>query len=250
MMSSPEFNPFTLTGKTILVTGATSGIGREIAITCSRLGATLCVTGRNKERLQQTLEALEGTGHRGYAHDLTSGIDMEAFVETIPALDGVVHCAGIGSRVTCKNIETFDIENVFKINTFAPMLLQKALLCAKKVNKAASIVFIASMAPDSPSAGNAVYSASKAALIAYAKVLAVELANRFIRVNCISPAMIQTDLITADGLDEETLKADQAKYLLKRYGRPDDVANLAAYLLSDASSWMTGENIRITGGSK
>ena len=250
MTSSPAINPAALTDKTILVTGASSGIGKEIAILCASLGAKVCAVGRNSFRLNQTVEALDGTGHQAHICDLTSQSDLLTLVDNLPQLHGVVHCAGIGSRVICKNIEQSDIDAVFTVNTFAPMLLQSALLREKKITKSASIVFIASMAPDKPTAGNAIYSASKAAIIAYAKVLAVELAQRLIRVNCVSPAMIWTDLITADGIDEYTLKEDQNNYLLKRYGQPADVANLVAYLLSDVSSWMTGENIHITGGLK
>jgi NAD(P)-dependent dehydrogenase (short-subunit alcohol dehydrogenase family) len=130
------------------------------------------------------------------------------------------------------------------------MLLQAALLSKKKVNKGASIVFIASMASSSPSVGNAVYSASKGALISYANCLSLELAPRNIRVNCISPAMVWTELITKDGLDEEQLRLDEANYPLKRYGKPEDIAYLSIYMLSDASSWMTGSEVRITGGMK
>lgn len=250
MTSSPAINPAAMTDKTILVTGASSGIGKEIALLCASLGAKVCAVGRNSFRLNQTVEALDGTGHQAHICDLTSQSDLQTLVDNLPQLHGVVHCAGIGSRVICKNIEQSDIDAVFTVNTFAPMLLQSALLREKKITKSASIVFIASMAPDKPTAGNAIYSASKAAIIAYAKVLAVELAQRLIRVNCVSPAMIWTDLITADGIDEYTLKEDQNNYLLKRYGQPADVANLVAYLLSDVSSWMTGENIHITGGLK
>ncbi len=249
-MLSLTDSAFSLVGKSILVTGASSGIGKEIAVLCSKMGANVCIVGRNEKRLNETLEALDEGNHSAFIADLTIENEISQLSENLPVLDGAVYCAGIGSRVTCKNIEQTDIDQVFKINTFSPMLLQKALLSEKKFKKGSSIVFIASLAPDAPTAGNAIYSASKAAIVAYAKVLSVELASRLIRVNCISPAMIWTDLVTADGIDEETLNADQSKYLLKRYGRPDDVANLAAYLLSDASSWMTGENIRITGGAK
>ena len=134
-------------------------------------------------------------------------------------------------------------------NFKAPVLLQTELLKQKKVNKAASIVFIASIASWSPSIGNSIYSASKGAIVSYAKCLSLELAPRQIRVNCISPAMVWTNLILADGLDEEQLKEDEKKYPLKRYGTPEDIANLAVYILSDASSWMTGSNVKISGGA-
>ena len=127
-------------------------------------------------------------------------------------------------------------------------MLQRKLLKQKKINKGASIVFIASVAVDSPSVGNALYSASKGAVISYANCLMAELAPRNIRVNCISPAMVWTDLIYKGGLTENELKEDEQYYPLKRYGRPDDIAYLAIYMLSDASAWMTGSNVKISGG--
>ena len=136
-----------------------------------------------------------------------------------------------------------------KPNLEAPLLLQTAILDNKKINKSASIVYVASIAASIPSIGNAIYSASKGAIISYAKCLALELAPRQIRVNCICPAMIWTDLIIQDGLTKKEMEVAQLKYPLKRYGQPEDVANLALYLLSDASAWMTGSSIDITGGS-
>ena len=129
-------------------------------------------------------------------------------------------------------------------------MLQSALLSQKKVNKDASIIFIASKAASSPSIGNAVYSASKGAIISYAKCLALELASRGIRVNCISPAMVWTDLILTGGISKEELEEAQLRYPLKRYGQPEDIAYLAIYLLSDASSWMTGSDVELTGGGE
>lgn len=134
------------------------------------------------------------------------------------------------------------------VNFKAPVMLQTEILKQKKINKGASIVFIASIASDSPSIGNAVYSASKGAIISYANCLALELAPRQIRVNCILPAMIWTDLILKGGITEEELKEDEKKYPLKRYGKPEDIANLSIYLLSNAAAWMTGSSIKITGG--
>jgi len=242
------FNPFSLTGKTVLVTGASSGIGRGIAIACSRMGATIKLNGRNEARLIETLAALEGTGHNIVPGDLSVREDVEHIVEQLPALDGVVHCAGIGERVLCKQIGKTDIDNIMGVNFEAPVMLQTLLLQKKKIKKASSIVFIASIAPFAPSVGNALYSASKGAMIAYANCLSVELAPRQIRVNSICPGMIWTDLIYRGGLTEEELREDEQKYPLKRYGTPDDVANAVIYLLSDASSWMTGTCLKIAGG--
>ena len=242
-------NPFSLSGKTILITGASSGIGRGIAIACAGMGAQLILTGRNITRLQETLTSLEGEGHSYVAADLTDANERTALVEQLPALHGVVHCAGVGSRVPCKMLTQEDIDHVLKPNTEAPMLLQAELLAEKKVQKGASIVIIASAAANMPVAGNAVYSASKAAMVAYAKCLAQELAPRQIRVNSISPTMVWTDLALVGASTEQLTEAEK-QYPLKRYGQPEDIAHLAVYILSDASQWMTGSDIQITGGSQ
>lgn len=243
------FNPFSLEGKQILVTGASTGIGQAIAIACSKMGASITITGRNVERLNTTHSLLMGAEHLSIAGDLTNEVDVSKIISLIPHLDGIVHCAGVGHRKPCKLIDKKDIEDVMDVNFKAPVLLQTALLLAKKMNKAASIVFIASRAANAPSIGNALYSASKGAIISYAKCLTLELAPRAIRVNCICPAMVWTDLIYKGGVTKEDLEQEQLKYPLKRYGHPDDVANLAIYLLSDASSWMTGSCINLTGGA-
>ena len=238
---------FSLAGKTILVTGASSGIGRGIAITCAEQGACVVLNGRNVARLNETLSQMSGEGHIVLPADLTDAAQRQALVERVPKLGGLVQCAGVMNRVPCKSIGQEDIDAVFAPNVEAPMLLQAELLQERKIKKGASIVYMASIAPRSAEIGNALYSASKAAIIAYAKCLSLELAPRQIRVNCISPAMVWTDLALS-GATKEELEQDQATYPLKRYGKPENVANAAVYLLSEASSWMTGSNIEITGG--
>ena len=242
-------NSFSLQRKTILVTGASSGIGRAIAIACAEQGARVVLNGRNQERLQATLDALVGGGHQIIAADLTIAEQRGALAEQVPVLDGVVHCAGIGSRVLCKMLEEQDVNRVMQANFEAPVLLQAELLREKKIAKEASIVFIASAAATMPSVGNAIYSASKAATIAYARCLAQELANRKIRVNCISPAMVWTDLALVGATEEQLREAEQT-YPLKRYAQPEDITGAAIYLLSDASSWVTGSNMELTGGTQ
>ena len=242
-------NSFSLQGKTILVTGASSGIGRAIAIACSQQGANVVLNGRNQERLQATFEALSGEGHQIIAADLVDTAQRQALAEQVPVLDGVVHCAGIGSRVLCKMLEEQDVNRVMQANFEAPVLLQAQLLREKKIAKEASIIFIASAAATMPSVGNAIYSASKAATIAYAKCLAQELANRKIRVNCISPAMVWTDLALV-GATEEQLREAEQNYPLKRYAQPEDITGAAIYLLSDAASWVTCSNMELTGGTQ
>ena len=241
-------NPFSLEGKVILVTGASSGIGRGIAVACANMGAKVIAVGRNRERLEETQAMMRKDEHSLLVCDLTKSEEVENAVDELPKIDGIVHCAGIGQRLLCKELEEIDVDKVMDTNFKAPVLLQSQLLKKKKVNKGASIVFVASIASWSPSIGNSVYSASKGALISYANCLGLELAPRQIRVNCISPAMVRTELVYKEGLSEEQLIADEQKYPLKRYGTPEDIAYLAIYMLSDASCWMTGSNVKITGG--
>lgn len=243
------FNPFTLEGKTILVTGASSGIGRGVAIACSKMGASVVINGRSQLKLGATLAQLAEGEHCMMAADLTDRDSVSRMVSELPKLDGIVHCAGVGQRTLCKQLKEHDVDDVMNANFKGPILLQQAILEGKKINKGASVIFIASIATWSPSIGNAVYSASKGAIVSYANCLSLELAPRQIRVNCISPAMVWTDLIFQEGVDEVQLKEDEQNYPLKRYGTPEDIANLAIYMLSDASSWMTGSNVKLSGGA-
>ena len=244
------FKPFSLEGKQILVTGASSGIGQGIAVVCSKMGGNVVISGRNEKRLEETYSQLEGNNHSILAGDLTAFSELPELVSSLPKLDGIVHCAGIGDRTLCKMTTEADFDRVMNVNFKAPVMLQTEILKQKKLNKGGSVVFIASIANESPSIGNSLYSASKGAIISYAQCLQLELAPKLIRVNCISPAMIWTDLILKGGVTEEQLKEDEKKYPLKRYGTPEDIANLAVYLLSDASTWMTGSNLKITGGGQ
>ena len=173
-----DFNPFSLTSKTILVTGASSGIGRAVAIACSKMGARLVLLGRNKQKLETTLGLLAGDGHMTLVADLTERDTFVRMTDTLPALDGIVHCAGIGQRALCKQLTEQDVDGVMDTNFKGPILLQQTLLEQKKVNKGGSIVFLSSIAANSPSIGHAVYSASKGAIISYAKCLSLELAPR------------------------------------------------------------------------
>ena len=246
-----SFNPFSLCNKTILITGASSGIGRSCAIECSKMGATVVITGRDENRLQNTLLQMEGEGHVAISADLTSPTDIIRLINDCPTIQGVVHSAGVSGRSLLKTIKQKDIEKMMKTNFEAPVLLQRELLKLKKVQKGASIVFISSRAPFAPSIGNGLYSASKGALIAYAKVLGLELASNNIRVNCICPAIVNTELLEKEmyesGLDFRNL---EKQYPLGRIGKPEDIAYLAIYLLSDASQWITGSCIDATGGGE
>ena len=230
------FNPFSLKKKSILVTGASSGIGKEIAVACSKMGANVFITARREKLLRETLSLMKGEQKNMFPVDLTSEEEIFQLSTLLPKLDGVVHCAGIGYSKLCRQVQSLDIEKVFSVNFNAPVLLQAQLL------------FIVSNATSTANIGNSIYCASKGALLAYANCLKLEVAPRLIRVNCISPGMVRTSLITHEGLDEDNFKEDESHYLFKRYGNPEDISGLALYLLSDASSWMTGQNIEISGG--
>ena len=240
-------NPFSLVGKTILVTGASSGIGKEIAISCAKMGAKVVLNGRSEKRLYETASQM-GEGHIVVAKDLTAFNAIPEMVNDLPQLNGIVHCAGINELIPAKQVTEADIDRIMAINFKAPVLLQAEILRQKKLLRKASVVFIASIGSDTPIIGNSVYSASKGAIVSYSKSLMLELAPRQIRVNCISPGMIWTNLIEGDSVTIEQLKEEEKKYPLQRYGQPSDVAGLAVYLLSDASEWMTGSNVRISGG--
>lgn len=231
-----------------MVTGASSGIGQAIAISVSKMEANVIINGRNIAKLENTLAQLVGENNRIIAADITKSEDIAKLADSVSQLDGIVHCAGIGHRMPAKMLTEKDIDTVMKANFNGAVLLQAALLTKKKVKKDSSIVFIASKAADYPSPGNAVYSASKGALISYARCLALELAPRSIRVNCICPAMVWTELIMQNEVTLEQLQESEKSYPLKRYGKPEDVAYLSIYLLSDASSWMTNSCIDLTGG--
>lgn len=243
-----EYNPFSLTGKTILVTGASSGIGRAIAIESSKMGARVIIAGRDNDRLNSTLNNLAGENHALLRADLTDKRELLTFVAKLPALDGLVNNAGISKRLLVKDITAEALESVMNNNFKASALLTRMLLKTKKINKGGSIVFISSRGADRPTIGNAMYSASKGAINSFAKVMALELAPQLVRVNCILPGMVWTPLIEHSPLSVEHYKEDEKRYPLGRYGKPEDIAYTAIYLLSDASAWMTGSAITIDGG--
>lgn len=251
MAEEKIYNPFSLEGKNILVTGASSGIGKAIALECSRMGARMFITGRNPERLTEVQTSLaRGNDSISIVADLTSPEGINMVADAVEPLDGIVHCAGIGDRTLSKMVREKDIERVMDTNFNAPVLLQRALLKKKKVNKGASIVFMASRAPFAPTIGNGLYSASKGAIIAYSKVLGLELAPQKIRVNCICPAMVWTELVEKDAvLTGVDYHEAEKSYPLGRYGKPEDIAYLAVYLFSNCSEWMTGSCIDVTGGA-
>ena len=244
-----SYNPFSLQGKTILVTGASSGIGQTTAIECSKMGATLVITGRNQERLQETFDQLEGDGHQQLIAELTSQEEVNHLIASLPSLNGVVLCAGIGITKPFQFCSRDNYDKIFDVNYFAPIELLRLLTKKKILNKNSSVVFVSSVGGvRSFNPGNGVYGASKAALNSTMKFCAVELAPKKIRVNSVNPGMVHTKLIKPGTLSEEQLQLDMQKYPLKRYGEPNDVAWGIIYLLSDASSWITGHSLVIDGG--
>lgn len=243
-------NLFNLSGKNILITGATSGIGKAITLECIQYGANIICCGRSKEKLKQLETETKGQNIQIIKADINNPDERENLISSCTKLNGIVHCVGIGHRLPVKFLTQDDINQVMNTNFISPVLLQSELLRNKKIEKSSSIIFIASKAFESPSIGNSIYSASKGALISFAKCLALELAAQRTRVNCISPAMIWTDLIYEGGISKEQHEEAQKKYPLGRYGYPEDLVGLTIYLLSDASKWMTGSNIEITGGGE
>lgn len=248
-MMASTYNPFTLLSKRILITGASSGIGRTTAVECSRLGASLILTGRNEERLQETLLALEGEDHLIIPAELTETESIAKLVDNVGLLDGVVFCAGQGNVLPMKLATRKRISQTFEINYIAPVELVRLLLKKKCIKDGASLVFVASIGGiNSITIGNGVYGASKAALNSTMKFYALELASKHIRCNSVCPGMVNTGMIKGGALSEEQHKADMEKYPLKRYGEPQDIAYGIVYLLSDASSWVTGHSLVIDGG--
>lgn len=246
------YNPFSLEGKVVLVTGASSGIGQGIAITCSKMGATVVINGRNKERLKETYKQLEGDGHIMIPSELAAQEGIDFLVENCPSLNGVVHSAGIPKICGVKHISRSIIEDVVNVNEIAPILLTSGLLKKKKIQKKSSIVFISSLAGVfTTNIGEAPYATTKSAISGFSKSAAYELAAQGTRVNAICPGMVVTHMVTSGNPDfdnEDTVKEMLSRYPMKRFGTPEDIANGVVFLLSDASSWMTGTNMVIDGG--
>ena len=243
------FNPYSLDGKVILVTGASSGIGKVTAITCSRLGAKVILTARNPERLSDTYNSLEGDGHLMVIGDMTNGADMQKLISESPILDGCVLCAGKGLTLPVPFATPEKMEELFSLNYQAPVELLRLLYKGKKLKKGASVIALSSLGGTRVFSGcNSIYGASKAALSSFMKFCAKEFSQRLIRVNCICPGMIETPFIHRDNRTDEQLEEDAKRYPLKRYGTSEDVAYMTAYLLSDAASWVTGQDFVIDGG--
>lgn len=247
-----SYNPFSLEGKTILVTGASSGIGKTTAVECSKMGASVIITARNEERLKATLESLDtesGQTHKMIIADLSSQEGVNALVDELPHLDGVSLNAGIVKTLPVKFINKDDLTDVLNVNMMGPILLAQRLLKKKKITKGSSVVFTSSIGGVMISTvGNTMYGVSKGGLNAFMKGMALEMASIGIRSNSVNPGFVATNILSAGTISEEDLKKNVAAYPLGRFGKPEDIAYAIIYLLSDASSWVTGHTLVIDGG--
>ncbi len=245
-------NPFSLEGKTILVTGSSSGIGRGIAIECSKMGAKVVLNGRNEERLKETLGMMEGDNHQILVADISKQEEIDKLVAEAPILDGCVLCAGIPQVCPVKHFKRQDIESIFSVNTFAPIMITSSLIKKKKLHKGSSVVLIESISGVFVGTkGDVSYNASKAALNGFLKGSALELAGQGIRINAVNPGLVPTNILNlTNEMFAESHHTDimMESYPLKRYGTPEDIAYGCIYLLSDAASWVTGTNLVIDGG--
>lgn len=246
-----EHNPYSLEGKTILITGAGSGIGRATAVEASRMGARIIMVDINETGIQETGNMLENQhlNHLSYAIDLCDEVAIATMVKDIPVINGCSNNAGITKLTPIQFITPEEIERIHKVNLVAPMMLTKHLVKCKKLAKPSSIVFTASAGGVFvASLGNAVYATSKCGIDGYMRTVALELAPKGIRCNSVNPGMVETPLINRGQVSAEQHEKDKENYPLGRYGKPEDVAFATIYLLSDASSWMTGTALKIDGG--
>jgi NAD(P)-dependent dehydrogenase (short-subunit alcohol dehydrogenase family) len=246
-----SYNPFSLEGKTILVTGASSGIGRAIAIECSKMGAAVIITARNEERLNETLSLMNNNNsHKLILADLSNENELAHIVDMVDCpLNGIVQCAGFTISKPFPFLSKENIRHVMTVNFEAPILLTQLLLKKKKTGNPASVVFISSISGVlCSSVAGSIYSASKGAVNGIIKGMALDLASKNIRVNSVNPGMIDTHIFDAGIITAEQIEEDKKRYPLKRYGKPEEVAHAVIYLLSDASSWITGSNLVIDGG--
>ena len=246
-------SPYSLQGKTIVITGASSGIGRQCAIQCSQMGARVIAIGRNQQRLSEVAALLDGDGHETISYDLTdlNGIATMAsqIHEKHGKVDGLIHSAGIERTAPSKLLTPEDYETLHTVNTVSGFELVRQLCQVKHFNNGGSVVLIASISGVIARRGLAAYAASKGALVSGARVLALELSKRRIRVNCVSPGTVKTPLMEKylSTLSEADYKKRIDGFPLG-LGEPSDIANACVYLLSDASKWMTGQNLIVDGG--
>jgi len=243
-----------LANKRIVVTGASSGIGAATAELCASLGAKVLLVGRDEGRLTQVAARLKGSNHVTFAIDLTHYDQLEErivkILEDFGPIDGMVYAAGIEMTRPLKMLKPNHLQEVFEINVTAGLNLARLLTKSKNWNSAGgSIIYISSIVGEVGQPGKIGYSASKGALIAATKSMALEFANKQIRVNCILPAMVRTPM-SEKLLD--SLSSDARENIEKMHplgiGSVDDVSNASCFLLSDVSKWITGISLVVDGG--
>lgn len=245
--------PFSLANKIIIITGASSGIGRTCAVVCCKMGATVVLVGRNQAELEKTFALLDGANHLLYAADITNYTLIESLINEVVLklgrISGFIHAAGIQLTLPLKNTKVSDYEKIFSINVFAGFEFVRLLSLKKNCGNGASFILMSSVLGSLGKVGAVAYCASKSALLSGAKALALELANKSIRVNCVSPGVVMTDMVEAlfESVSEESQNEIIASHPLG-LGQPADVANACVYLLSDAARWVTGSNLIVDGG--
>ncbi|MBO7578867.1 MAG: SDR family oxidoreductase [Prevotella sp.] len=245
------YNQFSLQGKTILITGGAGGIGSATAQTCIDLGARVILTDIREDALKATLASLpesqSGEPNLCFTADLTDADQLAALVDFCPALDGLVCNAGVMKLTPTQFITEEELTRIQKINLNAPILLTRSLLKKKKIKKGGSIVFTASAAGVyRVSIGNGIYASTKCGIDAFMRTVALEVGPKGIRCNSVNPGMVETALIGS--FTEEEKEREKKNYPLRRFAQPEDIANGIVYLLSDASSFVTGTALKIDGG--
>ena len=238
-----------LAGKNILISGASSGIGKQIALDVSLNRGNSFLTGRDAFRLNEVVESIsdmDGTAS-SFIADLRNEIELDNLVNSLPSLSGIVLNAGIVDYTPIKYLSKEKVFDILSVNFVSNVLLINKLLESRKIQQSASIVFISSISAHLGVPGTSIYSASKAALTAFAKVLASELSNRKIRVNIISPGLVSTNL-TNKILDVKNSNEDEIRNYPLGLGTTNNISDHVLHLLSDKSQWMTGTDIIIDGG--
>lgn len=244
------YNPFSLEGKTVLITGASSGIGRATAIECSKLGAKIVASGRNLERLDQTMFELHGEGHLAISAEITDEEQLKKLVDDCPTIDGAAFCAGVANTTMFNFADKEKYQKVFDTNFFSPTELFRLLVKKKKLGKGSSVVFVVSIGgPRATTPGNSIYGASKSALETMIHFAALELAPKKIRVNGVLPGMVETPIMHGGGISDEEYDIERQRYPLKRFGKPEEIAWALTYFLSDASAYVTGSSLVMDGGA-
>lgn len=233
-----------------MVTGASSGIGRQTALVLNQLGAKLTVTARSHEKLLLLLDEMGNPHHTMLTADLTNEKDISELVRFTDSINGLVHCCGKVLPVPVKFIQEKHLKDVFATNYFSAVNLVSELLKQKKLNNNSSVVFLSSVSTQHAYFGGGPYISSKAALEGYARTLALELAPKKIRVNVLQPALVNTEIFTNTidaAVNEEEMNKLVGAYPLG-IGEPVDVANAISFFLSDASKWITGSSLKMDGG--